>query len=111
MADTDVIYITRVQKERFKSIDEYNKVSKDIKLTQIRVATEQSHYVIIPCSVNPKHTNLIHEIRLGLGLGLDLRLGLWLIMVKPNPKSNPNPNLISRIKFVYLGFTERVINQ
>ena len=46
--------------------------------------------------------NLIFEIRLGLGLS-DLGLGLTLINHKPNS------NLISRIKFVYLGFSEHGI--
>ena len=58
---------------------------------------------------NLEHTNLILEIRLELELGLGLRLGLWLIRINPNPKSNHNPSLISRIEFVYIGFTEREI--
>ena len=37
--------------------------------------------VITPCSVNPKNTNLILEIR--LGLGLDLGLGVLI-----NPQIN-----------------------
>ena len=35
--------------------------------------------VIIPCTVNPKYTNLI------LGIRVRIRVG-------PNSKSNPNPN-------------------
>ena len=53
--------------------------------------------------VNPKSANLILEIRLGLGFGLGPKLGLWLIRV------NRNPNLISRTKFMYVGFTEHGI--
>ena len=59
--------------------------------------------VIILCSVNPKYTNLILQVRLGLGLPLGLRSGLSFIRVNSNRKSNANSNLISRIKFVCLG--------
>ena len=58
----------------------------------------QGVLIIIPCSVNSKYTNLIVEIRLGLGLD-------WIIS---NP--HPIPNIISGIKFVYLGFTEHGID-
>ena len=61
--------------------------------------------VIILCSVNFKYTNLILEIR--LRLVSDVGLVLTIINCKPNLslKHDSNLNLISKIKFVYLGFT------
>lgn len=35
LTNTDVLYVTRVQKERFKSVDEYEKVSLTIALGKL----------------------------------------------------------------------------
>ena len=72
-----------------------------------RICTKSVTVVITPRSVNPKYTDLILEIK--LGLELDLGIELTLISHKTDLKPNPNPNLISRIKFVYLRFTEHGI--
>ena len=72
-------------------------------LVQLTLLFAAIFAVIIPRSVNSKYMNLILEI----WLGLDKGLGLILKNQKPTTRSNSN--LISRIMFVYLGFTEHGI--
>ena len=90
LADTDVLYMTRVQKERFESLDEYNKAASMYVLTpQLMRKAKKKMIVMHPLPrLDEISTSLDSDPRAAYfrqaEYGMYVRMALLLMILKQN---------------------------